>query len=114
MFSKLDICYHCGSPNVFRDQCSEVRHDNGIMTQTFHVSCCDCGAEDIIQHEFKLLSETVSDVDKLTLLPLEERDGKTCHYCGETRSVKYLANGYYVCNKCATKIKRGKYGESGR
>lgn len=31
MFSKLDICYHCGSPNVFRDQCSEVRYDNGIM-----------------------------------------------------------------------------------
>lgn len=48
----------------------------------------------------------------MKIVSLEERKGKTCHFCGETRSVKYLVNDKPCCNRCAAiRIWKEKYGE---
>lgn len=50
----------------------------------------------------------------LKLIPINERNGKTCAVCGETRSVKYTADIYDenneivkqvpMCNLCALEL----------
>ncbi len=36
------------------------------------------------------------------LIPIHERDGLKCQFCGTTKSVKYiLSDGRTCCNKCA-------------
>jgi hypothetical protein len=48
----------------------------------------------------------------MKLIPIEKRPGIRCHFCGETRSVKYVVEisdpvvsnkpvAVYCCNKCA-------------
>jgi hypothetical protein len=47
----------------------------------------------------------------MTLIPIDERDGKHCYFCGADKSVKYAIDVYdqisnkkmhtvYSCNKC--------------
>jgi hypothetical protein len=38
---------------------------------------------------------------KLELIDPKLREGLICARCGETRSVKYLRNGFTYCNRCA-------------
>lgn len=51
----------------------------------------------------------------MKLIPIEDRGKYRCHFCGETRSVKYLVNYFdpvetsepievACCNRCALRI----------
>ena len=38
----------------------------------------------------------------MRIIPIHERDGCRCEFCGSTKSVKYiLKDGRMCCNKCA-------------
>lgn len=47
----------------------------------------------------------------MKIMSREERRGKTCYFCGETRSVKYIVDGKPCCNRCAgIRLLNEKYG----